>query len=102
MLTTFYCTILKRKLVVIIVYRCCDNYWLLRSVPEFIAFIFALYMLHLGCMVVWWLEPSPHSKRVSGSIPSWGLSVWSRFYPGTPASSHHPKTCMLGPLVTLN
>ena len=28
-------------------------------------------------MVVWWLAPSPHSKRVPGSIPTWGLSVWS-------------------------
>ena len=30
-----------------------------------------------GCTVVWWLAPSPHSKRVPGSIPTWGLSVWS-------------------------
>ena len=30
-----------------------------------------------GCTVVWWLAPSPHSKRVPGSNPSWGLSVWS-------------------------
>ena len=29
-------------------------------------------------MVVWWLAPLPHSKRVvTGSTPSWGLSVWS-------------------------
>ena len=26
-----------------------------------------------GCRVVWWLAPSPHSKRVPGSTPSWGL-----------------------------
>jgi len=26
--------------------------------------------------VAWWLAPSPHSKRVPGSILSWGLSVW--------------------------
>ena len=31
----------------------------------------------VGCTVVWWLAPSPHSKRVPGLIPSWGLSVWS-------------------------
>ena len=30
-----------------------------------------------GCMVVWWLAPSPHSERVPSSIPTWGLSVWS-------------------------
>ena len=28
-------------------------------------------------MVVWWLALSPHSKRVPGSTPGWGLSVWS-------------------------
>ena len=27
--------------------------------------------------MVWWLAPSPHSERVPGSIPIWGLSVWS-------------------------
>jgi len=26
---------------------------------------------------MWWLAPSPHSRRVPGSVPSWGLSVWS-------------------------
>jgi len=30
-----------------------------------------------GCTVVWWLAPWPHSKRVPGSTPGWGLSVWS-------------------------
>ena len=30
-----------------------------------------------GCTVVWLLAPSPHSERVPGSIPTWGLSVWS-------------------------
>ena len=30
-----------------------------------------------GCMVVWWLALLPHNKRVPGSIPGWGLSVWS-------------------------
>jgi len=30
-----------------------------------------------GCTVVWWLAPSPHSKKVPGSTPVWGLSVWS-------------------------
>ena len=30
-----------------------------------------------GCTVVWWLAPSPHSERVPGLIPTWGLSVWS-------------------------
>jgi len=29
------------------------------------------------CTVVWWLAPLPHSKRVPGSTPGWGLSVWS-------------------------
>jgi len=24
-----------------------------------------------------WLAPSPHSERVPGSTPTWGLSVWS-------------------------
>jgi len=28
-------------------------------------------------MVLWWLALSPHSERVPGSTPSWGLSVWS-------------------------
>ena len=32
-----------------------------------------------GCTVVWWLAPSPHSWRVPGSTPSWGLSVWSLY-----------------------
>ena len=27
--------------------------------------------------MVWWLALSPHSERVSGSTPSWSLSVWS-------------------------
>ena len=27
--------------------------------------------------MVWWLAPLAHSKRVPGSIPRWGLSVWS-------------------------
>ena len=31
----------------------------------------------MGCMVVWWLAPSPHSERVPGLIPTWGLSLWS-------------------------
>ena len=31
----------------------------------------------MGCTVLWWLAPSPHSKRVPGSIPGWGLSVWT-------------------------
>jgi len=26
--------------------------------------------------VVWWLAPLPHSERVPGSTPTWGLSVW--------------------------
>ena len=26
---------------------------------------------------MWWLAPSPHSKRVPGLNPSWSLSVWS-------------------------
>ena len=26
---------------------------------------------------MWWLAPSPHSKRVPGSTLGWGLSVWS-------------------------
>jgi len=30
-----------------------------------------------GCTMVWWLALSPHSKRVPGSNPCWGLSVWS-------------------------
>ena len=29
-----------------------------------------------GCVVVW-LAPSPRNKRVPGSTPGWGLSVWS-------------------------
>ena len=35
------------------------------------------YVAERGCTVVWWLAPSPHSERVPGSIPTWGLSVWS-------------------------
>ena len=27
--------------------------------------------------MVWWLAPLPHSKRVPGLTPGWGLSVWS-------------------------
>ena len=27
--------------------------------------------------VVWWLAPSPHSKKVPGSTPGRGLFVWS-------------------------
>jgi len=50
--------------------------------------------------VLWWLAPSPHSKRVPGSIPSWGLSMWSLhvlpvyawvFSPGTPGFFPPPK-----------
>ena len=29
--------------------------------------------------VVWWLAPLPHSKRVPGLTPGWGLSVWSLY-----------------------
>jgi len=35
------------------------------------------FNLIYGCTVVWWLAPSPHSERVPGSTPGWGLSVWS-------------------------
>ena len=45
-------------------------------------------------------------ERVPGAFPSWGLCMFSPcmrgFSPGTPASSHRPKTCLLGYLVTLN
>ena len=27
--------------------------------------------------MVWWLAPSPHSERVTGSTPGRGLSVWN-------------------------
>ena len=55
--------------------------------------------------VVWWLALLPHSKRVARSIPGVGallcgvcmFSPCQRgFSPGTPASSHSPKTCRLG------
>jgi len=29
------------------------------------------------CTVVWWLAPPAHNERDPGSIPTWGLSVWS-------------------------
>jgi len=32
-----------------------------------------------GCTVVWWLAASPHSMRVPGLSPGWGLSVWSGY-----------------------
>ena len=59
--------------------------------------------LHAGVVL-------PRSERVAGSTPNWVLSVWicmfspciSGFSPGTPASSHCPKICMLGKLVSLN
>ena len=31
----------------------------------------------VGCTVVWWLAPLPHSEKVPGLILTWGLSVWS-------------------------
>ena len=31
----------------------------------------------LGSTVVWWLTPLPHSERVPGLNPGWGLYVWS-------------------------
>ena len=34
-------------------------------------------VLSPGCTVMWLSALSPHSKRVPGSTPSWGLSVWS-------------------------
>ena len=43
--------------------------------------IFSDNIYNGGCTVVWWLAPSPHSKRVPGSIPGWGLSVWSFHVP---------------------
>lgn len=59
-------------------------------------------------MVAQWLALLPHSKRVAGLNPgpSRVCSVWS-FSPcvrvglslGTPVSSHHQKTCMLGLLL---
>ena len=48
------------------------------------------------------------SKKVPGSNLAWGRSVWStcflhlRFFTATLASSHRPKTYMLGQLVILN
>ena len=33
-----------------------------------------------GCPVVWWLAPAPHSERVPGLTPGWGLSVWSLLF----------------------
>ena len=27
-------------------------------------------------MVLWWFVPLPHGKKVTGSNPGWGLSVW--------------------------
>ena len=53
---------------------------------------------------VWWLAPSPPSKRVTVQIPVGaflcGVCMFSPcmrgFSPGTPASSQSPKTCMLG------
>ena len=44
--------------------------------------------------MVWWLAPSPHSERVPGSIPTWGLSVWVLSgYPGflPPSKNMHVR-----------
>jgi len=54
----------------------------------------------VGCTVVWWLAPLPHSERVPSSIPTCGLSVWSLHVlpvyawvlSGYSSSSHRPKT----------
>ena len=52
-----------------------------------------------GCTVVWWLAPSPHSKRVRFPAGAflWGVCKFSPCMRGfSPASSHRPKACMLG------
>ena len=68
------------------------------------AYCYFLICVSMGGTVVWWLAPSPHSKRVAGSIPGVGallcgvcmFSPCQRgFPPGAPASSHSPKTCRL-------
>ena len=60
--------------------------------------------------MVWWLAPSPQSRKAPGSNLSWFLlcgvcmlppCMWG-FSLGTPASSHCPKTCMSSRLVILN
>ena len=40
---------------------------------SFIYFTFFFLLL----LLIAWLAPSPHSERVPGSAPGWGLSVWS-------------------------
>ena len=47
--------------------------WQLWTEAMALFFGFATENSTKGCMVVWWLTPSSHGKRV----PGWGLSVWS-------------------------
>lgn len=28
-------------------------------------------------IALWWLAPSPHNMMVPGTVPGWGLSMWS-------------------------
>ena len=52
-------------------------YTLRVSLARQFSFQFSLYKFDQDCTVVWWLAPSPHSKKVPGSTSGWGLSVWS-------------------------
>jgi len=41
------------------------------------AFKFSGPLSFRGCTVVWWLAPSPHSKKLPDLNLGWDLSVWS-------------------------
>lgn len=55
--------------------------------------------LSQGNMVAQWLELSHHIKKVMGSVPAWGLSLWILHVLPVPAwdfsvFSQSPKTCV--------
>ena len=77
-------------------------FWAIRKISS-ASFLRSIVLWHRAAR---WLAQSSHCQRVPGSIPSCvefacspRVSVGT---PGTPASSHRPKTCMSGWLVTLN
>ena len=52
-----------------VIFRSCFTQALSTSTVQLWHFVTILWV----CTVVWWLAPSPHSERVSSSIPSWDL-----------------------------
>ena len=54
-----------------------SDFYIWISVDPVFPIIYSEFHIIFFNDLIWWLAPSPHSERVPGSIPTWGLSVWS-------------------------